>query len=146
MATQEQTEHIFQAVRALRPTPFFQKMGQAQVGIGAVLSYLDECEGSVTAGKIAEFVGISTARVAVLLKKMEAKGLILKGRDPCDARITIVRLSEQGMATAQAMRSGIYSKVSEVIDRVGMERMMEFVAIAHEIAEIAPTHEIVEKE
>lgn len=138
MAALEDIERIASAMRQLHPMPFFQKFNESQAGIGAVMGFLDESKGSVTAGMIAEKLGVSTARVAVLLKKMAAKGLIVKERDAADGRVTIVRFSEAGEKTARAMKANLYSKVGEVIDRVGMERLLEFIAVAREISQIVP--------
>lgn len=133
MATTEQIEQIVGALQAAHPRELFQTIDETQVGIGAVLRLLYESESTVTAGKIAEFMHVSTARVAVLLKKMTAKDLILKETDPGDARVTVVRLSECGRETIESMRREIYAQFGAVIDKVGMERMLEFVAISQDI-------------
>ena len=136
MATAQQIEMIVDALRAAHPKALFQAIDETQVGIGAVLRILCESEGPVTAGKIAEDMEVSTARVAVLLKKMVAKNLIVKQTDPADARVTVVRLSEYGKQTVEAMRREIYAQFGAVIDQVGMDRMMEFVAISGEIQNV----------
>lgn len=138
MATQAQIEQVAQALHRVLPAPFFRKVSESQAGTGAVLRFLFETEGDVTAGMIADLMGVSTARVAVLLKKMTVRGLIVKVRAPGDARITIVRLTDQGRGTAQLMRDDMYARVGQVIDKVGMDRAMEFLSIAGEIAEIMP--------
>lgn len=78
-------------------------------------------------------MNVSTARVAVLLKKMVAKDLIVKEVDANDARVTVVQLSEHGRITVETMRNEIHRQFGTVIDKIGMERMMEFVAISREI-------------
>lgn len=137
MATQEQIEQITALLQENHPARFFNHMGQSQAGIGAVMRFLSQSR-KATAGEIAEFMNVSTARVAVLLKKMEAKGLIVKERDPSDARITIVRLSELGMQTDARIQDQMHRKVGEVIDKVGMARMLDFVTIAREIRDTLP--------
>lgn len=138
MATQEQITQIAGIFRRLRPAPFLKEINEANAGIGAVMGLLDEAGDGITAGQIAARAGVSTARVAVLLKKMTAKGLILRERDPSDARVTIVRLSDQGRQVADSMREHMFRKVGEVIDQVGYERVLEFFAIVQEIAQIVP--------
>ena len=78
-------------------------------------------------------LGVSTARVAVLLKKMAAKRLITKGHDPADARVTVVSLTEQGRESIREIEGELYRQTGLVIDRVGEERVLEFIAIAQEI-------------
>lgn len=94
MATQEQIRRIFQKMRESHPKEFFHHMDETQAGIGAVLRLLYIEKKPVTAGKISDTLGISTARVAVLLRKMESRGLIIKEKNPLDARVTIVRLTD----------------------------------------------------
>ncbi|MBO5197722.1 MAG: MarR family transcriptional regulator [Lachnospiraceae bacterium] len=137
MATKEEIELILNGLEDTHPANFFQAMSETHMGIGAVLRYLSESDTTVTAGKISEKLRVSTARVAVLLKKMEAKGLIVKAADDSDSRVTIVRLSEQGEVLVRKMREELYQKAGAVIDAIGMERMLEFVAISRKIRDAA---------
>lgn len=133
MATPEQVEIIVDALQAAHPKELFQTIDETQVGIGAVLRLLYESEETVTAGKIAEYMHVSTARVAVLLKKMVAKDLIVKQADSNDARVTVVRLSEHGREVVESMRGEIHAQFGAVLDKVGMDRMLEFVSISRDI-------------
>lgn len=137
VATREQIEQVAATLRQLRPAPFFKVLNESQMGIGAVVRYLKETEGEVNAGNIAAFMGVSTARVAVLLKKMAAKGLIVKETAASDGRVTIVRLSETGMQTAAAMEESVCRKIGQVIDRLGVDRMLDFLAMVRDITELA---------
>lgn len=138
MATQEQIDQIAKILRQTPPAPFFQKVSESQVGIGAVMGYLSEVDTDATAGEIAAFMGVSSARVAVLLKKMVAQGLIVKERSATDARVTIVHLTESGAETARRMKDSMCEKIAEVIDKIGMERLLDFLKTAGEIARLAP--------
>ncbi len=104
MATREQIEVLLERLEKAPPSEHFQHIDNNPVGIRAILKYLSETNEKVTAGKISEHLKVSTARVAVLLKKMEAKGLIEKEHDPDDGRIVIVELSGHGKQTALAAR------------------------------------------
>lgn len=106
MATEMQVDQILVQVNETRPADLFKQMNEINAGIVAVLRYLYKTEGIVTAGMISGFMHISTARVAVLLQKMEAKDLIVRGKDAADARVTVVCLSEQGRRMAEAMGAG----------------------------------------
>lgn len=133
MATPAQIEELIEALRSAHPKALFQVMDETQAGIGAVLRFLYTSEETVTAGKIAEYMHVSTARVAVLLKKMAAKGLIIRQSAPGDARVTVVQLSQEGRAAVEAMRSAVRTRIGAAIDRIGMERMLEFAATAREL-------------
>ncbi len=136
MATQEQIEELLTPLEHLHSGAFFKRIGEIGVGIGAVLRYLDQSESAVTAGEISRFLNVSTARVAVLLKKMEAKELIERQADTRDARKTVIRLSTYGEETVHRCRALLYRQVGEVIDRIGLDRMKEFIAVSEEIRTI----------
>ena len=132
MATQDEVELILENLQEVHPAEFFKTLNEENAGIGAVLRYLNEAEGDVTAGNISKYLHVSTARVAVLLKKMEAQGLT-KEDDAYDARITIVHISPKGEEKIRQIHDEIYAEVSKVIDKVGIERMMDFILISNEI-------------
>ncbi|MDE7326318.1 MAG: winged helix DNA-binding protein [Lachnospiraceae bacterium] len=136
MATKAQIKMVleeFKKVHPPHPAGILQRIDERQEGVGAVLHLLHESDEMVTAGRISEVLGISTARVAVLLKKMVLKGLIIKEHVQSDARITVVSLTEQGRETIQAIEDEIFYQMGIVIDKVGEERVLEFIAIAKEI-------------
>lgn len=133
MATEEQIEKIKMLLEDCRPIDFFKRMNETTAGIGAVLRFLYESSDTVTAGKISSFMNVSTARVAVLLKKMAAKNLILKEAGTKDARTTVVRLSAHGLETVQQMRADLYRQLGLLIDRIGLERMTEYALMSKEI-------------
>lgn len=133
MATREQIEMVLDKMEKANPVEFFKKVDETQAGVAAVLRLLYESSGVVTAGKISELLNVSTARVAVLLKKMVNKGLITKEQDAADGRVTIVKLTELGNTIVCEMREDMYAQVGHIIDVVGEERVMEFISIAEEI-------------
>ena len=142
MATKEQIATLLEQLEKAPPSEHFQHIDQNAVGIRAILKYLSETDEKVTAGKISEHMKVSTARIAVLLKKMETKDLIEKEKDPEDGRIVVVKLSEHGRETAEILREDIYRSIGEMIDKVGMDRMLEFAAISNEIHSIMKEPEL----
>lgn len=135
MHTQEQIELLLQAMLDAQPKDLARFMSENQAGVRAVLRLLYASDEVMTAGKIAQEMGVSGARVAVLLKKMAAKDLIIKEAAPEDARVTTVRLTQHGRETAQSIRQELFDQIGKVIDKVGMDRMLEFVLISKEIRE-----------
>ena len=75
---------------------------------------------------------------------MSAKGLIIKDVDANDARITIVRLSPLGLEKVRQMKANLYKQVSAVIDKVGIEKMMDFISVSNEIKAMLPPPDDVE--
>lgn len=142
MATQAQIEAMLHKLEQFHPTAFFKRMDETQAGIGAVLRLLDESNETVTAGKISDILNISTARVAVLLKKMVARGLITKEHDVSDARVTIVKLTPLGKQLIFKMRQDLYQQMGRIIDQIGEKRLLEFIDTFHEIRKIVSPPEI----
>ena len=71
MATQEQIETLLEQLEKAPPSAHFQRIDKNAAGIQAILKYLSETDEQVTAGDISDHLNVSTARVAVLLKKMD---------------------------------------------------------------------------
>ena len=136
MANRETVEMILKKMEGSNPVDFFKSVNELQMGIGAVLQILQKSQGVVTAGQISEEMGVSTARVAVLLKKMAARGLITKEKGVMDGRVTIVRLTESGENIASKMRHEMWVQVEKIIDSIGEEKVLEFIEISNEIRNI----------
>ena len=133
MATTEQVEALMEQLKKAPPAECFQNFDMSTAGIRAILKILNETAGKVTAGDLSEQMKVSTARIAVLLKKMEAKGLIEKEHDSADGRVVVVKLSNQGKELADEFKANLYAHIGEMIDKIGMDRMLEFAAISNEI-------------
>ena len=139
MHSQEQVEMIVQALFDTKPKDIARFMSENQAGMRAVLRLLYVSDEVMTAGKIAQEIGVSGARVAALLKKMVEKNLIVKEPAANDARVTIVRLTPYGIDIANALQQELYEQIGNVIDKIGIDRMIEFVSISKEIHEaLAP--------
>ncbi len=133
MATKEQIETLMEQLKKAPPAECFHNFDMSTAGIRAILKILNETDGKVTAGDLSEHMKVSTARIAVLLKKMEAKGLIEKGHDSADGRVVVVKLSNQGKELADKFKANLYAHIGEMIDKIGMSRMLEFAAVSNEI-------------
>ena len=142
MATQAQIEAMLHKLEQFQPAAFFKRMDETQAGIGAVLRLLDESNETITAGKISDILNISTARVAVLIKKMVARGLITKEHDESDARVTIVKLTPLGKHLIFEMRQDLQQQMGRIIDQIGEKRLLEFIDTFHEIRKIVSPPEI----
>ena len=133
MATPEQIASILSQLVALHPADCFKPIDAANAGLGAVLRLLYLADQPVTAGTISEKLHVSTARVAVLLKTLVAKGLVTKGRDPVDARVTVVALTPLGAQTVQDLADHMHQQVGLLIDQIGEARLLDFIRTAQEI-------------
>ena len=142
MATREQVELLKKHLWKASPMEFFKNMDQSQVGMEAILHLLYESSKTITAGMLSDTMEVSTARVAVLLRKMSEKGLITKEVHALDGRVTVVRLTERGEAIAKMKHEEVYRQIGAAIDKVGMERMLECIRILEEIKSVVKDPEI----
>lgn len=136
MATKEEAEYVFNNLIIAKPEAFFNRIDKTKAGVGAVIRILNTANEPLSAGVISEKIGVSTARTAVLLRKMLAKDLIVKLDDQSDGRKTLVRLSEHGKCSANKAKKELFEQLSKVIDYIGMEKMKQFIALSAEIRDI----------
>lgn len=136
MATREQIIFIMKKMGELHSQRRISDFNETQEGIGAVMRLLNDTDGEITAGRISEELGISTARVAALLKKMEAKNLIIREHCKADKRVTVVRLTQNGKDLIKKIKEQMYRKANELIDTIGEKRLMEFIETSEQICRI----------
>lgn len=133
MAEQKDIECLIRLMHEAHPHESLKKMDRTSEGLGAVLHYLARQDQPVTSGQIAQAMQVSTARIAVILKKLEGKKLIVREPGINDARTTVVYLSPRGESTVAQMRDDIYQLLGTLIDQIGLSRMTEFALISKEI-------------
>ena len=141
MASDGQIKWMFHKMAESHPIEVFKYMDEVKAGIGAVLRLLYEADEPLSAGTISSKLGISTARVAVLLKKITQKGMITKQQSPNDARVTMVELTAAGRANIERMKNELFAQMGLIIDKVGEERLKEYFEIGEEIRNIIKIHD-----
>ncbi len=145
MQSKEEIYDLLKRFTENMPRKLMTKMGKSNIGIGMALCYLKEVGRPVSAGEISRHMNVSTARVAVILRTMSEKGLIVKSVDASDARKVCVGLSEAGWERYRRMTDELVGFMAEIVERVGTERMELFLQIASEINAVVTT-KIAEKE
>ncbi len=133
MVTREETLVIMQRIYDSRPTKFFKPLDETHAGINCMMKTLAKENSPLTAGQISEKMGVSTARVAVLLKKMSEKGIIVREGTPEDARKSLISLSDEGRRQAEQVKEELISIFQGVIERIGMEKAEQFIEISNAI-------------
>lgn len=134
--TREQAVMLIQRFVSTRPRSLVQQMDDSTHGIGCVLRYLEETDRAVSAGEISAHMKVSTARVAVLLRNMQEKDLIVKSPDPQDARKTMVTLSTHGKESIRQKKEQFLRYFMHIAECIGEERFEEFIRISEEIHNI----------
>lgn len=108
-------------------------MNQSRKGTAAVLYFLSLQNGPVPAGRISKATGVSSARTAVVLKKLEEKRLIIRTQDPADARKSLIQLSESGRKRTQENRDQMLDCMGRVIEEMGEDRFRQLVRLSCEL-------------
>jgi len=88
-------------------------------GERAVLISLKKSNSTLIAGDIASQLGVSTARVAVILKCLEKKGLVKLSKDNLDKRKTFVELTNSGVQFIENERQNMIKKTSKFFESLG---------------------------
>lgn len=133
MATEEEVMKIIEKYKETCPDKFWQHKDTTNAGLGAVLRCLMKHEGQATAGQIKEDINVSTARVAVLTKKMQERGWVIRFKSPSDARVTMVKLTDEGMELGLSIRRNIRQEIEKLIDEIGAEKLIEFIEMRERI-------------
>ena len=115
------------------PRDFFSRLDELYRGTGFLLVYLDMAEGEVCAGDIAKEMGVSTARIAAILKKMEKSGFIQRQTATDDARKTVVTLTRLGRTWIQKTKDQMLDRMELLLERVGKEDVWEFIRLSQKI-------------
>lgn len=136
MASDKEVIALLQEFSSIHPLEFLQKLDVQSMGISNVLCFLMCADHEVTAGEISEYMNVSTARVAVLLKKMSDKGLIEKHTDPSDGRKVMVAITDSGKALFQEQQREILLYSGAVVDHFGTEKIKEFIENCRQIRQI----------
>lgn len=119
-----QPEDVYKAIRFLHENKPFHEYHEFNVhekGIGAAIIFLFKSEQEVKSVDISTALGISSARMAVILKKLEHKNVITKSTSKSDSRAVIITLTEKGRILANTLEQNMFNTVSKIIEEIGLE-------------------------
>ena len=136
MASDKEVIALLQEFSSIHPLEFLQKLDVQSMGISNVLCFLMCADHEVTAGEISDYMNVSTARVAVLLKKMSDKGLIEKHADPSDARRVMVAITDSGKELFEKQQREILLYSGAVVDHFVVDKIKEFIESCRQIRQI----------
>ena len=98
-------------------------------GEDGVVLCLYSSERPLLAGELGEQTGLSTGRIANILRKLEEKGLVRRMQGELDRRCVHVSLTEQGSTYAQGLKNSAIQAHGELLERLGSTDATEFVRI-----------------
>lgn len=99
-------------------------------GIGLAMMYLyHNKDKDVTAGDLAKKLDCSSARIAVLIKKLEEKNFIIKKKSESDQRVTIVSLTDTGEEFITKIFEHSILEMKNYVNYIGSEKMEYLIGI-----------------
>lgn len=124
---------IIEKVIDNNPFKFLEDLFSQKEGMLFILKYLYKSEKSVKAGELATALNVSTARISLLLKKLENKNYITRTQGEKDARIVYVTLTEEGRKYTYDKMTSFMDKLKKLIDSLGFEKIEQFLTLSNEI-------------
>lgn len=98
-------------------------------GENKVLRFINSEGGSTYPKEIELAMGISSARVAAIIKKLEERELLIRTCDKVDRRKTLLTLTEQGKKAAHEIETKIMYALGQMVDSLGDEESENFIRI-----------------
>jgi DNA-binding MarR family transcriptional regulator len=90
----------------------------------------------MSAGELSECMSISSARIAAVLGRLEAKGYVERRMDTGDRRKIEVVLTESGKANIIAFRDEMKSQLVRVFKKMGKNDTEEFLRLFAKFSDI----------
>ncbi len=128
---------LFTSMEKLHRSKPQKNITDSMQGEKMILRFLGNRKGEdVLPGDISEALGISSARVAAALNRLEDKGLILRSIDSEDRRRFIVTLTEKGVAETEKNAEVMKNRVIELLKELGDDDASEYVRLMGRVADI----------
>lgn len=136
MATNQEIKYISELFEKNKTKKVFQEIERGEKGIFAVHKYIYIYGGNVTSKEISTAMNVSSARMTILLQKLENKGIIIKSSSTEDARAIKINLTEKGIKKYKEIRKEQKKIIGELIDEFGIEQLEELLTKIDKIHEI----------
>jgi DNA-binding MarR family transcriptional regulator len=109
--------------------------GEVRPSYGSVLVPLFEEDG-LRMGELARRVRLAKQTMTTMVRLVERAGLVVRRRDPHDARATCVHLTERGRLLEPIAASAVGALETRIEDRLGPRRTASLRAALAEIADL----------
>ena len=110
-------------------------------GMYVALQYLCTHDGAAHPRELSRGMAVSSARVASLLNRMEAQGLIRREPDPDDSRQVITFLTEKGEQCLREMREGLVREIAWLLEEIGPEDAEAYLRVRRRMAQVLRARE-----
>lgn len=117
------------------------QIGKSARGECFVLRCLARSSIPLLPSDLSEQIHASTARIAVVLNRLERKGYISRSIDPEDRRRILVRLTDKGQAYADSIRTQLCENMKHLLEELGEQDVKEYLRITQRILRITQTEQ-----
>ena len=132
MSTDELADEYLDLMGQVVTNAPFNQAQEYSRGELAALRMLELREGGehpMTPGELSQELGLTTARIANLLKSLERKGLVRRDHDSEDRRRVFVTLTDAGRAFGREKQQEMHTMALRLIDHMGEDDAREFVRL-----------------
>lgn len=114
------------------------RSGQGETGVLQTLlenETNEKTKNRLSAGDLCSKLSLTSGRMALTLKSLEKKHLIIRYPDETDKRRTLVKLTEKGRLCAEITKKKINEAVNRIIEKLGEKKAAEFINMLAALAE-----------
>ena len=129
MTDDEKALHYLQTLFNSRPKKFVREVDSQSRGLQMILHFLAKANGEICAGDLSRRFNVSTARIAVALKKLSSKGLIETTSSLEDGRKVVVKITEKGREEVKKNVDEMVDFMKFLMNGIGEEDLNEFLRI-----------------
>lgn len=127
---------LAKAKRQMVKIPDFHRITEPSSGESFVLGYLSERDKPVNPKEISEAMNVSSARIAMIVNRLEEKGMVKREQDPENGRHTIVYLLPAGRRQRQKNIEKFNRCAIRFLKAMEPEDAVEYVRSQSKVAEI----------
>ena len=105
------------------------QMSKFSQGMFFALQLLNAHSGAINPRDLSQGMSVSSARVAALLNRMEAQGLVRREPDTTDNRQVVIFVTEKGARLLRAMREDLLGDIARALETIGPEDAATYLRI-----------------
>ena len=136
MDRRNQALSLIKRLQEIKQPKILKTISDLDAGMRCIMLFLSENSTGVYASAISENMGVSRARVGVLLKKMENKGLVTKTKSTTDSRIEIISMTDQGKKLISSAFDKVVEDTIKLIDIIGYKELSDFLDTSEKIQRV----------
>lgn len=127
---------FFSCLHRLAKTKMVRRANAFGEGEEHILNFIADHSEEVTPGMLSTAAGISTARTAATLNRLEEKGDVTRRMDRRDRRKIIVELTPAGRQRLQELRQEKLKQMERFFEKLGEKDASELIRLFGRIGEI----------